>query len=362
MFLPMACVESSPIKVSAAPQEIYIEKDDFGQFINFDFIIENLSDQTLRLDRVELSVLDDKGKLVLRKRLDAGGTSPSILTIPNREIEAKQSALVFNPFHSFAPFISLKKLRYEFSFFAKAQKQEHKYEVFVTPVLYETKTSLILPVKEKLIVNSGHDFYAHHRRLDYLHPIARLLGFTANFMRYGYDFFVINEDGERYRREGATNEDWFGFGAQVYAPGSGRVVAASGDYPEDLGGRNLSVEKIKADPMLFYGNHVVIDHLNGEYSMLAHLKQGSVRVKVGEAVKQGQMVAQVGTSGSAEQPHLHYELRTGSDFKSEGVPSYFRNFRRFLGSESIEVKKGRIDTGDIVRSGNGNFSPFPDRR
>ena len=128
------------------------------------------------------------------------------------------------------------------------------------------------------------------------------------------------------------------------------MIAASNAYADDFGGKLLSVEKITNDRMLFYGNHVVIDHRNGEFSMLAHLKQGSVRVKPGESVKQGQSIAAVGVSGSAEEPHLHYELRNGSGFDAEGLPSYFHRFIRLLGAKSIAVKRGRVDTGDMIAS------------
>ena len=99
------------------------------------------------------------------------------------------------------------------------------------------------------------------------------------------------------------------------------------------------------------GNYVVIDHLNGEYSLFAHLKQGSVRVRIGQQVRQGQIVGQMGASGDSLFPHLDYGLRTGVGAKEvEGLPSYFNDFRRLLGSAPVVVEKGQVDTGDIVES------------
>jgi murein DD-endopeptidase MepM/ murein hydrolase activator NlpD len=96
---------------------------------------------------------------------------------------------------------------------------------------------------------------------------------------------------------------------------------------------------------------VIIDHLNGEYSLFAHLKQGSIRVKIGQQLKQGEIIGQMGASGDSLFPHLHYELRTGVGAKEvEGLPSYFTKFRRLLDSGSVVVKKGQVDTGDIVKS------------
>ena len=48
---------------------------------------------------------------------------------------------------------------------------------------------------------------------------------------------------------------------------------------------------------------------------------------------------------------LHYELRDGSGAKTvEGLPSYFSTFQRLLGSHTVDVKQGAVNTGDIVES------------
>lgn len=77
-------------------------------------------------------------------------------------------------------------------------------------------------------------------------------------------------------------------GTPIYAAGDGRVVEA---------GRKGS-----------YGNYVRIRH-NGEYSTAyAHLSRFAKGVKPGMRVKQGQVVAYVGTTGRSTGPHLHYEV------------------------------------------------------
>ena len=333
------------VRITAKPQQIYIEKGSSGQHLNFDFIVENLTAETLSISGIEVSVFDRSDKLVLRKFLDGNGTSPSIQTVPSRELEAKKPIIVFNPFYFFDHGVELGKLRYEFSFESKDRKKQLRSEVTVAPVYYETKTDLILPVKGRMIVYDGHDFYAHHRRFDYMLPPLQQLGFNTNFMRYSYDFCPVNEMGEMYKGKAENNADWFGFGTSVYAAGSGKVVARSDGMPDN---RSFDESKIPTQPMILFGNYVVINHGNGEYSLFGHLKQGSIKVTVGETVRQGQLVAEIGASGSANIPHLHYELQNGIDTKAEGLPSYFRNFQRMLGSKVVEVKKGQVDSGDIV--------------
>jgi murein DD-endopeptidase MepM/ murein hydrolase activator NlpD len=106
------------------------------------------------------------------------------------------------------------------------------------------------------------------------------------------------------------------------------------------------------NPKSMAGNYLTIDHQNCEFSMLGHFKQGSIEVKEGDLVKQGQLLGQLGFSGSTGHwVHLHYELRNGIEmWSSEGVPSYFRDFNRILGTKIVAEERGLINTGDIVEA------------
>ncbi|MBA3601749.1 MAG: M23 family metallopeptidase [Acidobacteria bacterium] len=141
-------------------------------------------------------------------------------------------------------------------------------------------------------------------------------------------------------------EDYYSFGAPVYAAGAGRVAFVQDGKADD---RKFNPADLAADERAYAGNYIVIDHLNGEFSWFGHIKQGSSRVKVGQTVKQGEIIAAIGAAGSSLFPHLHYELRNGGGAKEvEGLPSYFTNFKRILGSRVMNVKRGQVDTGDIV--------------
>jgi len=69
------------------------------------------------------------------------------------------------------------------------------------------------------------------------------------------------------------------------------------------------------------GNSVVLDVGSGQYAHYAHLQPGSLRVKAGDRVRRGDVIALVGSSGSSFEPHLHFEVTTSPEpLRGEGVP------------------------------------------
>jgi len=340
------------VSTTIQPDVVYIEGG-AAQYVNCDLLFRNTSSKPMELTRIQITVFDATGALELRKFIDTNGFAPSIQTVPHRVIAPGGKILVFNPFFEFDKAIDLTRLEFEATFSVEKSDKEYTSTATVYPQAYRTKTNLILPLQGRLIVHDGHDFYAHHRRLDYALPIAGHFGIRSNFMRYAYDFCLIDPHGNLTTNTGGSNEEWLSFGATVVAPGAGKIVAAYADQPDNFyhGKNYFDPELLPKDPMSFYGNYILIDHLNGEFSLLGHLRKGSLRVKIGDLVAQGQPLAAVGASGSANNPHLHYELRTGNGLNVEGLPSSFRGFRRVLGKRSIELSdEGYLNSGDIAQS------------
>lgn len=63
-----------------------------------------------------------------------------------------------------------------------------------------------------------------------------------------------------------------------------------------------------------YGNHVIINHQDGFYTMYAHLMQ-NVEVNVGDRVTRGEVIGYMGSSGSSTGVHLHYGISIGEPNK-----------------------------------------------
>jgi hypothetical protein len=134
--------------------------------------------------------------------------------------------------------------------------------------------------------------------------------------QYAYEFSAKDTLGSRYKNDGKANEDYFGYGKEVLAPANGTVVEAIDGIRENPpGSRN---------PYAPIGNAIIIQHSNREYSVLAFLKQGSIRVRVGDKVTRGQVIAQCGGSGSATEPVIHYHLQDSPYLQTaKGIKFYF---------------------------------------
>ena len=112
------------------------------------------------------------------------------------------------------------------------------------------------------------------------------------------------------------------FGEAVFAPCAGTIIAARGDRPDNVVPQ-LDTEEIE-------GNYVVLD-CGGVAVMLAHFKQGSLAVAVGDAVGVGDRVGLAGNSGQTQEPHLHIHAQTlGPDGTLRGgEPLFIRLVGRF---------------------------------
>jgi murein DD-endopeptidase MepM/ murein hydrolase activator NlpD len=177
---------------------------------------------------------------------------------------------------------------------------------------------------------------------------------------FAYDLIALGGDGQTHKGDGSHLTDYYAYGRDVLAVADGVVVEVStdateandrlrqpGESEEAYWKRTVEEQNklLTKGYKLPFGNYVVIRHAGGEFSHYGHLKQGSVRVKAGDAVTRGQAIAQLGHTGNSTEPHLHFQLTDGPDsLYSRGVPITFKNIVDLLGSEGSAPQAGSIVT------------------
>lgn len=129
---------------------------------------------------------------------------------------------------------------------------------------YKTKTPLTLPFKGTWIVSNGGRTSEtnNHVRPPEQGPQNQL---------YAYDFRMESTGKE------TKLEEFKVFGKEVLAPGNGQVIQVINGSIDVLPGER--------DRSVGVGNAVIIDHQNGEYSLLCHFKYDSIKVHVGDTLK-----------------------------------------------------------------------------
>lgn len=69
-----------------------------------------------------------------------------------------------------------------------------------------------------------------------------------------------------------------------------------------------------------YGNYVKLRHDDGYYTLYAHMAYNTLKVKVGDRVKKGQVLGYMGNTGYSFGGHLHFEVRTPTDQRIDPTP------------------------------------------
>lgn len=140
--------------------------------------------------------------------------------------------------------------------------------------------------------------------------------------RYAYDFLIMKNN-YTYDTDIESNESYYAFGENAYAPADGIVVAIENGIEDNEPGM--------MDPYHPDGNYIIIDHGHGEYSLLAHLQYGSIEVSVGDIVKRGDLLARCGNSGNSSEPHLHFQIMDSpSVWDAKSINPRFKGYEQIV--------------------------------
>ncbi|GAB5896651.1 MULTISPECIES: M23 family metallopeptidase [Mycolicibacterium] len=192
----------------------------------------------------------------------------------------------------------------------------------VGPVSVQTRkpVSISPPLagEDWLDANSCCDMTAHRMALN---PINGKIWAAE---RFAIDYVQLDAQNRLFTGEAAKVESYPYFGAEIHAVADGPVVAVVDGLPEQTPGvtpSGLTLEQ-------YGGNHIVQDLGDGNYAFYAHLQPQSLKVKVGDQLKTGQVIAALGNSGNSDAPHLHFHVMDGPDpLASNGLPFVLKTFR-----------------------------------
>ena len=173
------------------------------------------------------------------------------------------------------------------------------------PVPEKHQTKLSLPFRGRWLVAWGGDTKELNQHHD-----------TPN-QRFAFDFLGVDEKGNTRKGQAQINEDYFAFAREILTPAGGIVTDVISGVRDNVPG--------SMNPYSALGNAVFIRHREQEVSLFAHLKLGSIKVKVGDKVKTGQVIGLCGNSGNSSEPHLHYHLQNTPIIQDgTGIKCYYQ--------------------------------------
>jgi murein DD-endopeptidase MepM/ murein hydrolase activator NlpD len=301
------------------PKAPTVANSDSGTFVGYELHVTNLTPGAMSLRRVE--VLDaDKGTVLssladsalLRAVARAGAPVPIAERL---QIGGGLRAYVYlwMPVEAGSPLV---RLRHRLTL--RKLTGDSATEVLDGAEVPVERAAVAIgaPLRGEWAAFNGPSNASGHRRL-----VMAFDGHVASGQRYAIDFLQVDSIGGSRRpgSDASKNANYYAYGSELYAVADGVVLATKDSIPENVPGANSRAVPINL--VTVGGNYVGIDIGNGKYALYAHIQPGTLRVKVGDRVKRGQVVGLLGNSGNSTEPHLHFQVADAPVFlSSEGVP------------------------------------------
>ncbi len=121
------------------------------------------------------------------------------------------------------------------------------------------------------------------------------------------DFVIVDSKSNTYRdpasyNESFSRENFYCYNKEILAPYDGYVYDIINTVEEnDVGDVNTDHN---------WGNTVILNHLNGLFSQISHIKKDSFYVFIGQYITKGTYIGACGNSGRSPEPHIHFQLQT----------------------------------------------------
>ena len=196
-----------------------------------------------------------------------------------------------------------------------------------TKEIVRNTTKMKLPFKGEWLVTWGGDTKEQNYHVE---SVAQ---------KNAFDILIKDEQGATHKGAGESNEDYYAFGKELYAPCDGEVVLVVDGVKDNVPG--------VLNPIYIPGNTIIIKTATGEYAFFAHFKQHSIVVKQGQKINTGELLGLCGNSGNSSEPHLHFHLQNMEEMtKATGAKCYFDQLKvnGVLKSDYSPVKGDKISS------------------
>jgi hypothetical protein len=175
-------------------------------------------------------------------------------------------------------------------------------------------------VGEDWVAGNGPSNTSVHRR-----SLIPINGHAYIAQRFAIDWVQAYPDGKMYKGDPSDNKNYRAYGAEIHAVADGVVTQVGDGIPQNTPGAKSLAVPITLETV--GGNHVIMEIGNGLFAFYAHMQPGSLRVKVGDKVRRGQVLGLLGNTGNSSEPHLHFQIcSANSELGSEGSPYAFASF------------------------------------
>jgi len=186
----------------------------------------------------------------------------------------------------FAKYLHLVTIQY-FS----AEKTIYKYLNSIQRFKNEHLYKISLPFVGEWNVSQGYD-----GKITHLGDWSKALDFVIEDSKS--NTYMIPKSA----REGFTKDSFYCYNKEILAPFDGYVYDIINTVEDnDIG---------DMDTKQNWGNTIILNHLNGLFSQISHIKKDSFGVFIGQYVTKGTYLARCGNSGRSPEPHIHFQLQT----------------------------------------------------
>mgnify|MGYP000884291495 CR=1 FL=1 len=200
------------------------------------------------------------------------------------------------------------------------------------PAPARNSSKLILPFKEEWTVIWGGDT----KELNY--------HVETPAQKNAFDLVITDASGKSFKTDGKTNEDYYAFGKEIIAPCDGTVVLVVDGVKDNA----IS----ETNTFNVGGNMVILKSTANEYLVFCHFKHGTLQVKEGQTLKQGQLLGLCGNTGNSSEPHLHFHIQNIENINSAtGVKCYFEKIL----VNGMEKKDHSPIQKEKIRNGDGTY-------